>query len=125
MKKSEELTKKLTYSRKNFWKQFKEENQVAFDYSEGYKAFLDACKTEREATRFYEKILKEKGFKEVSESTGGKKFYRTSREKNVAIAIKGNAPVSSGVNLIVSHIDAPRVDLSSLLLQKIVPQGLV
>lgn len=110
MKKSEELAKKLTYSRKNFWKEFKQDNQAAMDFAEGYKAFLDACKTEREAARFYEKVLSEKGFSVLGENTDSKKFYRASREKNVAIAVKGKAPVSAGVNLIVSHIDAPRVD---------------
>jgi len=110
MKKSEKLSKKLSYSRKNFWEDFNDEKQTAFDFSEGYKKFLDTCKTEREATRFYEKLLKEKGFSPVCGAENSNKFYHTAHDKNVAIAIKGSAPVSAGVNLIVSHIDAPRVD---------------
>ncbi|MCF7918416.1 MAG: aminopeptidase [Candidatus Cloacimonetes bacterium] len=110
MKKSEKLVKKLTYNRKNFWEEFSDESQSAFDFSEGYKAFLDISKTEREATRFYEKILKEHGFALMDIEAGGQKFYRTARDKNVAFAVKGKAPVSAGINLIVSHIDAPRID---------------
>ncbi len=112
MKKSEELSKKLLYSRKNFWKESSKENsKAAFDFADGYIAFLDNCKTDRESILFLEKELENKGFVSLDNSPEGKKIFRTAREKNGAIAFIGKRPVSEGVNLIVSHIDAPRVDL--------------
>lgn len=110
MKKISELQKELTYSRKNFWKEFSTETEKAFQFNEGYKNFLDHCKTERECTDFYEKRLTELGYKPLDTENQSTKYFRTSRNKNVAIAQKGKLPVSAGVNLIVSHIDAPRVD---------------
>jgi len=110
MKKTKDLQKELTYSRKNFWKEFSPEKEVAYALADDYKKFLDKCKTERECTDFYQILLNKMGYTKLSEGVKAKKFYRTSRAKNVAIAQKGKLPVSAGVNLIVSHIDAPRVD---------------
>ncbi|MCF7794024.1 MAG: aminopeptidase [Candidatus Cloacimonetes bacterium] len=112
MSKAEDLSKKLTYNRKSFWTEAKKtEQKSAFKFAEGYKKFLDEAKTEREAIRYYEKIFKEKGFKNIDEKNAGKKVFRIARAKNAAIAIIGKKPISEGVNLIVSHVDAPRVDL--------------
>lgn len=111
MKKSEELKKKLTYRRKFFWQDFKEEADQAMAFCEPYKKFLDTCKTERECVEHYRSVIEEKGFVAVEEAGDAKKRYRFSRNKNAAFAIIGKAPISEGVNLIVSHIDAPRVDL--------------
>lgn len=112
MKKAKDLIKDLTYNRKNFWKEAsKEDRQAAMDFSEGYKVFLDAGKTERETINFYAKQLVERGYSDIDGETKGKRVYRLSRGKNAAIAIIGNKPISAGVNLIVSHVDAPRVDI--------------
>jgi aspartyl aminopeptidase len=109
MKKTKDIQKDLIYSRKNFWKEFSEEKPDAYKLCDDYKQFLDECKTERECTDFYQKKLQKMGYSQLDEGKSTK-FYRTSRGKNVAIALKGILPVSAGVNLIVSHIDAPRVD---------------
>jgi aspartyl aminopeptidase len=112
MKKTEELTKKLSYSGKNFWKDFpKKEQKKAFDFAENYKTYLDICKTDRETIDHVEKELKKKKFTEINSGKKSKKIYRTAKNKNAAIAVIGIKPISEGVNLIVSHIDAPRVDL--------------
>lgn len=110
MKKTIDLQKDLTYSRKNFWKEFRTEKDDAYALASEYKQFLDKCKTERECTDFYQKLLEQMGYVKLVEGVKEKKYYRTSKAKNVAIAQKGKLPVSAGVNLIVSHIDAPRVD---------------
>ena len=110
MKKTKDIQKDLTYSRQNFWKEFSSEKGDAFALADEYKHFLDKCKTERECTDFYQKLLPDLGYAELSDGVKSKKYYRTSKAKNVAIAQKGKLPVSAGVNLIVSHIDAPRVD---------------
>lgn len=110
--KTEELSKKLTYCRKSFWEEANQtEQQSAFDFAEGYKKFLNDAKTEREAIKYYQQILNEKGFQDIDHQPSGNKIFRISRAKNAAIAVIGKKPVSEGVNLIVSHVDAPRVDL--------------
>ena len=112
MSKSDDLQKKLSYSRSNFWKQAsKTEQEQAFVFCEGYKNFLDTAKTERECIDFYDKKLENEGFSEINSSKKSKKVFRISRKKTAAIAIIGNKPISDGVNLIVSHLDSPRVDL--------------
>ena len=124
MKKTENLKKELFYSRKNFWKDFPDEKKKAFDFAEGYKKFLNLCKTERECTDHYNGQLKKTGFTELNEDANSTKFYRTTREKNVAIAVKGKLPVRSGVNLIVAHIDAPRIDFKQSPLAEDTNSGL-
>lgn len=109
--KAKDLLKKLSYSRKNFWKEFKDEKQAAFDFSDGYKKFLNEAKTEREAIDFYRKVIEQRGYTHVAEKSDNKKVFTFSRDKNAAFALIGKKPISEGVNLIVSHIDAPRVDL--------------
>ncbi|MFC1898658.1 aminopeptidase [Candidatus Cloacimonadota bacterium] len=112
MSKAEELSKKLTYNRKCFWKEAsKKEQKSAFKFAENYKKFLDECKTERETIDFYEELLNKKSYAEIDNGKKSKKVFRLSRAKNAAIAIIGKKPISEGVNLIVSHVDAPRVDL--------------
>lgn len=112
MKKTDELRNKLSYKRKNFWKEASaKEQKAAQKFSEGYKHFLDECKTERESIDFYVNELDKQGFNEIEKGGKSKKVYRVSRQKNAGIAVIGKKPISAGVNLIVSHIDAPRVDL--------------
>jgi len=111
MKKTDELRKKLTYERKNFWNDAPvKEQKTALNFSEGYKIFLDECKTERETIEFYVNELKKRGYKEIDKSKKSKKVFRVSRNKNAGIALIGKRPISEGVNLIVSHVDSPRVD---------------
>ncbi|MDN5353591.1 MAG: hypothetical protein PWQ09_347 [Candidatus Cloacimonadota bacterium] len=112
MKKAKELQEKLGYKRKNFWKEFPKETEAAFDFCEDYKKFLSTCKTVRETITYFTKILSQKKFTNLDENDAkGKKVFRIARNKNAAMAIIGKQPVSTGVNLVVSHIDAPRVDL--------------
>jgi aspartyl aminopeptidase len=112
MKKYEELMKTLSYKRKLFWNEAdKAEQDQAFSFAEKYKLFLDKCKTERETVRFYQKKMQALGFMKLADGVEKKKVFRIARDKNMAIAIIGKKPIKDGVNLIVSHIDAPRVDL--------------
>ena len=109
---AKKMEKKLRYERKNFWEISSEDViENAFEFAKGYKVFLDKCKTEREAINYATNFLKENGFEDAEESNGGKKLYKIFHGKTAAIAIIGKKPVSYGVNLIVSHVDAPRVDL--------------
>jgi aspartyl aminopeptidase len=57
------------------------------------------------------KELEKQGYKEIENAKNRQEVFGVSRNKNAGIAIIGKKPISDGVNLIVSHIDAPRVDL--------------
>lgn len=88
--------------------------QKIHDFAEGYKIFLDQSKTERECVDLIEKMLKEKGFIDIHEKStlqAGDKLYLISRNKTIAAAVIGKLPLPEGVNLIGSHVDAPRLDL--------------
>ena len=85
---TKELMKKLTYTRKNFWKENSEdEKKKAFLFAEDYKHFLDEVKTEREATVYFSKLLENNGFVSLDNDHDGKKIYRLAKEKNAAAAV--------------------------------------
>lgn len=84
------------------------------DFAEGYKFFLDQSKTERECVDLIECMLKEKGFSDLNEKSHikeGDKVYLVSRNKTIAAAVIGKTSLIEGVNLVGSHVDAPRLDI--------------
>ena len=114
--KGQKLEEKLQSKRPLIWdKVTKKEMKEIMDFSEGYKKFLDEAKTEREAVHFIIREAEKKGFTEYSKVTSGKagsRFYLTNRDKNVALVILGKKDLqTSGVNIIATHIDSPRLDL--------------
>ncbi len=109
------LKEKLFNQKKNaYLRMTDEEIAKCGEFCEGYKAFLDAGKTEREATGFIERAAKEAGFKAFDKSKKykfGDKVYIVNREKAVILAVIGKEPIENGVNLVAAHIDSPRLDL--------------
>ena len=111
-KKVEELRKRLIRKPQLAWDVLGPgEKENVFEFAERYKVFLDSAKTEREAVRVIEAFAKKKGFKDITRTRVGKRFYKTNRNKNIVLAVVGKKPLISGVNLIASHIDSPRLDL--------------
>lgn len=89
-------------------------NKQIIDFSEGYKAFLDEAKTEREAVDYALKQLISKGFMQIDLNKPlkpGDKVYALNRGKSIMAAVIGNQPLTSGVNIVAAHVDAPRIDL--------------
>ncbi|MDR0987117.1 MAG: aminopeptidase [Ruminococcus sp.] len=83
-------------------------------FSERYKCFLNAAKTERESVKFTVEEAKKHGFVEFTDGLKlqtGMKIYRTNRGKSALFAVIGKEDISRGVNLIAAHIDCPRIDL--------------
>lgn len=112
---SKELKDKLFLSKKNAALIMSEQELKKCDkFCEGYKTFLDAAKTEREAVAFIEKEACARGFvpfdKRKSYKAGDKVYY-VNREKAVILAVIGTEPISEGVSLLAAHIDSPRLDL--------------
>ncbi|MCP4688845.1 MAG: aminopeptidase, partial [Desulfobacterales bacterium] len=108
-----DLKKNIFRAPKPAWDDMSEaEIKKAFDFSERYKKFLDAAKTEREAASAILDAAKRKGFKDIDKkNTRGKKFYKMHRDKIIALAVIGKQDISAGINFTVAHIDCPRVDL--------------
>jgi len=111
-KETKELEKKLKFRGQLSWDLLEErEKEEVFPFAEGYKNFLDRAKTEREAVLEIVKAAREAGFQEAPQRTGGKKFFFVNKDKSIALATVGQAPLAKGVRIIVSHIDSPRIDL--------------
>lgn len=102
----------LFYDRKSFWETASAaEKKAAFQFAEDYKAFLDACKTERETIFWTRKVLEKDGYVEILSKKKAPKVFRTYKGKSIAIAVLGKKPISEGINIVASHIDAPRIDI--------------
>jgi len=100
--KLKELKEKLFYEPKLVWDSLTDkEKEDVFKLAEEYKSFLDKAKTEREAVLF---------IKEQAEASNIP-FVKVFRNKVIALARPGKEDISAGIRLIVSHIDAPRLDL--------------
>ena len=55
----------LSYSRKNVYEEASAEKiESIYKYAEGYRAYLDSCKTEREAVTHSIKMLESAGYTE-------------------------------------------------------------
>ena len=99
----------------NLWKKYteKQKSQV-FKFSDGYKKYIDAAKTEREFVEITIEKLEKNGFTNIDKKKSikkGDKIYFNNREKNIIGMIIGEEEISKGINMIVSHIDSPRLDL--------------
>ena len=105
----------LKYEKKTVYQKApKEIVKAAFDYSEGYKAYLDAAKTEREAVTVSIAMAEAKGFRPYNfgdKVAPGDKLYYNNRGKNLFLFTIGSEPLSNGIRITASHIDAPRIDL--------------
>ena len=109
------LKENLFYNRKNGRQKANEETLAQADsYCEGYKAFLDAAKTEREAVDEAIKLAEAKGFVPFvigEKYNAGDKVYFNNRGKSIAFAVIGKETADKGVNITAAHIDSPRLDL--------------
>jgi len=111
-KELEKLEKKLNYRPKLIWDEINEyDKRKMLTFGDGYKRFLDQSKTEREAVLTIRRLADQKGFIEDGSLRTLKPMIKIFREKTIALVKPGKAPLEEGIRLIVSHIDAPRLDL--------------
>ena len=83
-------------------------------YCEGYKAFLDAGKTERLCAAETIRLAEKAGYrpyKRGMDVKSGDKLYVCNRKKAVLLAHIGEKPLSEGAQIAAAHIDSPRLDL--------------
>ena len=94
----------------------RQQKTKTFEFSEEYKNFLDKSKTEREAVKQIVLAAKKRGFIDIDTLLTKKqhscnKVYKIFQNRCVAMAVFGKEDIVSGVNIIASHIDSPRLDL--------------
>ena len=108
-----ELKKQLLSDRKNGYD--KPVDQAAMEtYCDGYKAFLDAGKTERLCAAETVRLAEEKGYKPYIRGmkvAAGDKLYLCNRGKSVLLAHIGQKSLAEGAQIAAAHIDSPRLDL--------------
>ncbi len=105
--------------RMNAWKKYSaEDKQKVFAFAEEYKAFISACKTERECVAWFREKAKQHGFKDINEIIAqgitlqtGDKVFADNKGKTLAMYIIGKQPMEQGMNILGAHIDSPRLDL--------------
>ncbi|WP_313757494.1 aminopeptidase [Tissierella sp.] len=113
------LQERLTHKWRNVWDTLdKIEKEKAFAINEEYKTFLDKSKTEREGAMEIIRVAREKGYISIDEirekgikPTPGMKIYANNKDKAVALFVLGKEKLEKGMNIIGSHLDAPRIDL--------------
>jgi len=89
----------------------------AYAFASDYKSFLDAAKTEREATSEAVRLAEARGFAPFRRGMApqpGDKVYRVNRNKAVTLAVVGRQPLPEGIRLTAAHVDVPRIDLKPM-----------
>lgn len=112
---TKKLAEKLLVNRKNGCGQMAESTiKTADKYCEGYKAFLNKVKSEREAVDFAVSEAEKAGFVPfdvAKKYKAGDKVYYNNRGKAIILAVIGTEGCRNGVRIAASHIDSPRLDL--------------
>lgn len=112
-----DLESELGFSPENIWEEIEDEKEEEiFTFAKDYIDFLSSSKTERKSVEESEKILRDNGFKDISEYDelkAGDKVYMINRHKSLAAAVVGEEELTKGCNIVASHIDAPRLDLKA------------
>lgn len=82
-------------------------------FNQGYVDFLNQAKTERETIAYIQQRAEENGFVPMDQQDlvrPGDKLFVNHRGKLAALIIVGQ-DLNQGFNLVVSHVDTPRLDL--------------
>jgi aspartyl aminopeptidase len=107
-----EVKERLFHERKNGWDALKTEDESnLLQYNDAYKTFLDSAKTEREGVESVIQLIEPLGYRNLLETENADKSYFNHYGKSIAIYREGKAPLDAGLNILVAHLDSPRLDL--------------
>ena len=113
---TDELRENLLNAPKNGYTRITSEQRAEMEsYCKRYSAFMDACKTEREATAWAVDVAQKHGFKPIVPGMRvkpGDKVYYNNRNKSILLAVLGSEDLSKGANICAAHVDSPRMDLT-------------
>ena len=111
----DELRESLLSAPKNGYTRLTAQQRAEMEsYCKRYAAFMDACKTEREATAWTVAIAEKHGFKPIVPGMTvqpGNKVYYNNRGKSILLAVIGSESLANGANICAAHVDSPRMDL--------------
>jgi len=112
---ADELRESLLAAPKNGYARITAEQRAEMEsYCKRYMAFMDACKTEREATTWTVAEAEKNGFKPFVPGMAAKpgdKIYLNNRGKSIMLAVIGKRSLADGANICAAHVDSPRMDL--------------
>ena len=112
---TEELREQLLAEPKNGYTGMTAEARAEMEsYCKRYMAFMDACKTEREATAWAVREAEKRGFRPFTPGmavNAGDKIYYNNRSKSILLAVIGSESLAKGCNICAAHVDSPRMDL--------------
>ena len=112
---TEELRESLLAEKKNGYTRITPAQREEMEsYCKRYMAFMDACKTEREATAWTVREAEKQGFKPFCPDMSvqpGDKIYLNNRDKSIILAVIGKESLASGANICAAHVDSPRMDV--------------
>ncbi len=113
------LEERLGYKKTNFYeKAHKDGNEdavrAAYAYANGYMAYLDAAKTEREAVKTSIDMAEREGYVPYTFGQAlrvGGKYYYNNRGRNLYLFRVGSEDINNGIRIAAAHIDSPRIDV--------------
>jgi len=112
---TEELRESLLAAPKNgYTKLTAEQREEMEGYCRRYAAFMDECKTEREATTWAVRGAEKRGFKPLTygmKLEPGDRVYYNNRDKAIILAVIGSQSLAYGANICAAHVDSPRMDI--------------
>ena len=112
---ADELRESLLAAPKNGYARITAEQRSEMEsYCQRYMAFMDACKTEREATAWTVAEAEKNGFKPFvpgMDAKPGDKIYYNNRGKSILLAVIGKKSLAEGANICAAHVDSPRMDI--------------
>ena len=113
--KNKDLKEKLFSRKKNGYDRISQQDRGAIEtYCAGYKAYLDAGKTERLCAEESIRMAEQAGYRRYERGmalASGDKVYVCNRGKAVMLAHLGTDTLDNGANIVAAHIDSPRLDL--------------
>ena len=112
----QKLAEELFYKPKATADRFPEISEECTAFCEGYKAFMNKAKTEREFVTESVRLLEEAGytpFDPAKQYAPGDKVYHSNRGKALIMTTFGKRSAAEGVHINIAHIDSPRLDLKA------------
>ena len=112
---TEELRESLLAAPKNGYVGMNGEDRANMEnYCKRYAAFMDECKTEREATAWAVAEAEKNGFQPFVPGMAAKpgdKIYYNNRDKSIMLIVVGKESLEKGCNICAAHVDSPRMDV--------------
>ena len=118
MEEKRDYRKELFYEQKHGYDLIGSDEVAAVNsYCEGYKAYLNEARTEREAVNLAIEQAKTEGFSEYVPGTAlkaGDKVWFNNRGKALMLAVIGEKSMDEGCVIAAAHVDSPKLDLKQL-----------